>query len=155
MTAPEISANPDKELAKKLFNRAWELIDLPERTPEEDRLMLVTTCAAWYHWDKVGTEKNRAISDWQVAHVASLLGDGEIALSFANSAAERTAAGELEDWMTASAYEGLARAHAAAGHKAERDVYLRMAREALDEISEEGERAVLVPQIDSVPDVTG
>jgi hypothetical protein len=136
-----------------LFNRTWELIDQPERTAEEDRLMLVTACAAWYHWDKVGTEKNRAISDWQVAHVASLLGDGEIALSFANSAAERTAAGGMDDWMTASAYEGLARAHAAAGHKAERDAYLSRAREALDEISEDGERAVIAPQIDSVPDV--
>ncbi len=143
-----------RKLSKQIFNQAWELIDNPERTPEQDRLMLITACAAWWHWDKVGTEQNRAISDWQVGHVASLLGYGDLALEFASSAMERTAAGDMPDWMRASALEGLARAHAAAGNQPERDDYLRMAREALDDISEQGEREMIAGQIDTVPDVT-
>jgi hypothetical protein len=142
------------KLSKQIFSEAWDLIDNPDRTPEQDRRMLIAACTAWWHWDKVGTEENRAISDWQVAHVASLLGYGDLALEFASSAMERTAAGEMPDWMRASALEGLARAHAAAGHQPERDDYLRMAREALDDISEDGEREMISGQIDTVPEAS-
>jgi len=144
----------ERKLSKQIFSKAWELIDNPDRTPEQDRLMLITACAAWWHWDKVGTEQNRAISDWQVAHVASLLGYGDLALEFASSAMERTVAGGGDDWMRASALEGLARAHAAAGNRRERDDYLQMAREALDDISEKGERDLIASQIDTVPEAS-
>jgi len=154
MTAADITAEAHRALGKQLFNKTWELIDLPDRTAEQDRLMLVQACAAWWHWDKVGTEQNRAIADWQVAHVASLLGHGDLALDFAGSALRRAETGELEDWVLASALEGVARAHAAAGHQAERDAYVARAREALNQISEDEERRLIGGQIDSVPRAT-
>src|SRR5712692_1774066 len=127
MTNSEISDAAHLALAGQLFNRTWELIDRRNRTPEQDRLMLVTACASWLHWDAVGTEENRAVADWQIAHVASLLGYGDLALAHAAAAVQRTEAGALSDWMRASALEGLARAHAAAGNKEERDACLRRA----------------------------
>src|ERR1700743_2567195 len=93
----ELTEAGQRELAKRLFNQAWELIETQGRTPEQDRLMLVTACAAWLHWDAVGTEQNRAIADWQVAHVASLLGYGELAIAHATAAYDRTGAGSLPD----------------------------------------------------------
>lgn len=93
MTAPEITAQAHRGLAKQTFNKTWDLIELPDRSPEQ----------------------NRAISDWQVARVAGLLGHGDLALAFAISAFERVEAGGTEDWVRASVLEGLARAHAAAG----------------------------------------
>jgi hypothetical protein len=152
MSAPQFTDELHRELGKQIYNGTWDLIDQADRTPEQDRLMLVSACASWWHWDKAGTEQNRATADWQVAHVASLLGYGDLALEFASSALERVEAGSMDDWMRASALEGLARAHAAAGHQAERDDAVRMAREALADISEEDERTLIASQIDTVPD---
>jgi hypothetical protein len=146
-----ITGEVHRQLAKQLFNQAWELIELPDRTPEQDRLMLVTACSAWLHWDAIGTEEKRAVADWQVAHVASLLGYGDLALAHASAAFERTEAGDVPDWMRASALEGLARAHAAAGHQAERDGYLRRATDALSDIEEDEERELIASQIATVP----
>ncbi len=142
-----------RELAKHLFNQAWELIELPDRTPEQDRLMLVTACASWLHWDAIGTEKNRAVADWQIAHVASLLGYGDVALAHARAALDRAEADGQPDWLRASALEGMARAHAAAGHKAERDRYLKQATDALSAIDEDEERELIASQIATVPEL--
>jgi hypothetical protein len=151
MNAPQFTDDLHRELGKQLYNGSWDLIDQPDRTPEQDRMMLVSACASWWHWDQGGSDQNRAIADWQVAHVASLLGYGEMALDFANSALERVDAGDMADWMRASALEGLARAHAAAGHQAERDDCVRLARAALADISEEDERTLIASQIETVP----
>ena len=140
-----------RALAKRLFNQTWELIDAPDRTPELDRLMLVTACAAWVHWDAIGTEQNRAIADWQVAHVASLLGYGDLAIAYATNAYDRTRAAKLPDWMHASALEGLARAYAAAGDQQSRDEYLRLANEAVSIVTDQEERELIGSQIATVP----
>jgi len=148
---PPLSDDVQRGLAVALFSETWALIDLPERTPEQDRRMLVTACAAALHWDAVGTDENRAISDWQVAHAASLLGYGQLALAHATAAYERAGKAGAPAWLRASALEGLARAHAAAGHRAERDGYVRRAAAALDIIEEPGERELIASQLATVP----
>ena len=115
--------------------------------------MLVTACASWLAWEAVGTDKNLAIADWQIAHVASLLGYGDLAIAHATEAFERTARARLPDWMHASALEGLARAHAAAGHKAERDEYAQRAAAALREIEDQEERDLIGSQLATVPEL--
>ncbi|HET9897949.1 MAG TPA: hypothetical protein VFQ44_23715 [Streptosporangiaceae bacterium] len=147
----QLSEQAERELAKRLFNSAWELIDSTDRTPEQDRLMLVTACAAWLHWDAVGTDENRAIADWQIAHVASLLGYGELALAHATAAYELTRSANLPGWLRASALEGLARAHAVAGHQTDRDAYVRLATEALTAVTEPEERELIASQLATVP----
>ena len=149
--ATGLSEDVERALAKQLFNRAWELIDAGDRTPEQDRMMLVTACAAYYHWDAIGTEENRAIADWQIAHVASLLGYGDLALSHANAAMKRVRAASLPHWLHASALEGLARAHATAGNRAKRDLYLRRAAEAITLLADDRERELISRQIATVP----
>jgi hypothetical protein len=146
-----LSREAERQLARQLFNRAWELIDCQDRTAEQDRMMLVTACAAYVHWDAVGTEENRAIADWQIAHVASLLGYGNLALSHATSALSRVQAAGLPAWLHASALEGLARAHAAAGNHADRDAYLKQAIEAVAAVADAEERKLISAQIATVP----
>lgn len=148
---PELTEPMQRELAKRLFNQTWELIDTADRTPEQDRLMLMTSCAAWVHWDAIGTEENRAIADWQVAHVASLLGYGALAISHATTAYDRVRAARLPDWLHASALEGLARAYAAAGDQQSRDEYLRLAHEAVSIVTDAQERELIASQIATVP----
>ncbi len=152
---PELTEPVERELAKRLFNQTWELIGTPDRSPEQDRLMLVTACASWLHWDAVGTEENRAIADWQIAHVASLLGYGALAVAHATAAHDRVLAARLPDWLHASALEGLARAYAAAGDQQSRDEYLRLAKEAVGIVTEPEERDLIASQLATVPDARG
>ena len=149
-----LSPDVERQVARQLFNKAWELIDCQDRTAEQDRMMLVTSCAAFLHWDAVGTEENRAIADWQIAHVASLLGYGDLALSHATSALSRVRGAGLPAWLHASVLEGLARAHAAAGNQAERDSYLKQAIEAVAAVTDAEERKLISAQIATVPRAT-
>lgn len=140
-----------RQAAADLFNQAWKLIELPDRTPEQDRRMLITACASWLAWDAVGTDENRAVADWQIGHIASLLGYGRLAIAHATAAFERVESAGLPPWMRASALEGLARAHAAAGHGAERDAYAKRAAAALDDISDTEDRDLIASQLATVP----
>jgi hypothetical protein len=142
-----------RQAAADLFNQAWELIELPDRTPEQDRRMLITACASWLAWDAVGTDENRAVADWQIGHIASLLGYGELAIAHATAAFDRAESAGLPAWLRASALEGLARAHAAAGHRAERDAYAKRAAAALDDISDTEDRDLIASQLATVPEV--
>jgi len=142
-------------LAKALFNEAWELIEQPGRTAEQDRRMLLLACASRPQWDRVGGEEQRAIGDWQVAHVCALLGQGALAQGFAGAVLDRADRHGWDGALRVSAYEGLARAAAVLGDDAARDRCLVLARQALATVEEDDDREELERQIDSVPPVTG
>lgn len=143
-----------RALAIGYFNAAWDLIDAASRTPEEDQEMLSLALASRQHWVEAGGSlENLVVADWQVAHVASLAGLPDTALSFARSAVARTDASDadLPVWMKASAHEGLARAHAAAG---DRDGYQREAAittELLTSVDDADDRELVAGQLASIP----
>jgi hypothetical protein len=112
------SASAHRAFAVAAFNRAWELIETAGRTPEQDRQLLALACASRWHWSEIGTDENIAVSDWQVAHAASLIGEPGLALSFATAAYERARTADLPGWLRASTAEGMARACAAAADRA-------------------------------------
>jgi hypothetical protein len=75
-----------RQAAIAAFDQTWELIDQPVRSTQDEAAMVLAAGASRYLWDGIGGEKQLAIGDWQVAHGASLLGDGDPALRFAASA---------------------------------------------------------------------
>ena len=137
--------------AASCFNRAWDLIDKPDRTPQDDAAMLMATLASRFHWEAVGTDQNRVVGDWQVAHVASLLGLSSLALQFARSALDLAVEQGFEGWRLASCHEGMARAHACSGNDEERDRHIRTARRLLDTVDDADERGLVEAQLSSVP----
>ncbi|HEX9713237.1 MAG TPA: hypothetical protein VGB52_11910 [Actinomycetota bacterium] len=142
-----------KRTAVDLYNRVWELMEAEARTLDDDIEMVTAACASRYHWSIVGGPVQVATGDWQIARALALLGDGSAAIRFARAALERIrATDDAPDFMLASCYEGLARAHAAAaGDSPERDRNIALAREALDRIAEDDDRNEIARQIDSVP----
>jgi hypothetical protein len=149
MTEPVID---HRGLAVAYFNRAWELIDATDRTPEQDRDLLAAAFASRQHWvDAGGTVENLAIADWQVAHAASLAGLADTALAFAAASTERTEAADLPMWMKASAHEGLARAYAAAGDRSGYDREAAHAKELLDAVDDVQDRDLIRSQLASIP----
>jgi hypothetical protein len=140
-----------RSLAIEAFNGAWELIDQSSRTPDEDREMLVRSAAARYLWDAVGGDEQRAIGDWQIAHVLSWLGEGTLALRFAEAALRVVDTNGWGDWRLASCLEGVARAHAVAGDTQARDRYVARCSEVLKSIESPEERDLIASQLATVP----
>jgi len=141
--------------AKAAFNGAWDLIDLPDRTADQQREMLLRAAASralWEGTDDPDLESRLAVGDWQVAHVLSWLGAGELALLFASAAAERVRANGWTDWRLASVEEGMARAYAVLGDGPARDRHADACRALLDDLDAE-DRTIIGGQLATVPGV--
>jgi hypothetical protein len=141
-----------RALAAGYFNAAWELVDLPVRTPAQDRDMVTLAFASRQHWIEAdGTAQNLAVADWQVAHTASLAGLADVALVFARAAVERADSEDVPTWLVASAHEGLARAHAAAGDRASYEQEAQRCRDLLAQVDDDENRALVQSQLDAIP----
>lgn len=129
------------------FNTTWGFLDDPDRDPTGDLDMLTAALASRHHWRVAGEPKNWAISDWQVARVLAVLGEGEMARRFAQASLDLVEEHRLEAFLRGSAHEALARAAALRGDAAARDVHLAAARDALEELTDEEDRDVLAADI--------
>ncbi len=72
--AEPLDAATQKELAKRLFNRVWELLEQPDRSLADDEELVDAAHASRYFWSLVGDTQNLAISDWQLSRVFAVLG---------------------------------------------------------------------------------
>jgi hypothetical protein len=140
-------------LAKAAFNGACDLIDREDRTAADDREMLVRTAAAHYLWEPIGGDEQKVVADWQVAHVLSWLGCGDLALRFAEAALQRAEENNWSDWRLASCFEGMARAHAILGNSHERDRYAEKCRAVLTTLKDEEDREIVAGQLSTVPGI--
>ncbi|MBI1376893.1 MAG: hypothetical protein GC157_05350 [Frankiales bacterium] len=114
----ELDEATRRALAVGLFNRVWELLDQPSRSADDDEELVDAAHASRYHWRSVGGARELAIGDWQLARVYAVLGRAEPALVHARRCRDRAQRLADEPWLTASAYEALARAHVVAGDRA-------------------------------------
>jgi hypothetical protein len=137
--------------AIQAFNGAWELIEKPDRTPDEDAEMLQRAFASRWHWGFVGGPEQTATGDWQISHCASLLGLGVLAQLYAQRAYDTCEREAWGDWQRASILEGMARASAAAGDAAGHLKYYALAEEAVAAIAEDDDRALIASQLATVP----
>lgn len=138
--------------AKAAFNRAWDLIETTDRTPEQIREMIMTAMASRYLWSiaqEPADESTLVIGDWQIAHVLSLIGSGELALLFAEAAFQRVRSNGWTDWRQASVEEGLSRAHAILGNKEEQERHADACRRLLPTLDDE-DRSVIEAQLMSI-----
>ncbi len=137
-----------RSLGVDLFNRAWELMELADRTPEQVDELLHTAHASAYHWRQVGQPENFARSEWQCSRVYSVLRRAEPALWHARRCLAICEQHGIEDWDLAFAYEALARASGLAGQREESQRYLSLAREVA--IAEDEDREHLEKSLASI-----
>ncbi|MBI1757100.1 MAG: hypothetical protein HY248_06020 [Fimbriimonas ginsengisoli] len=131
-------------LAKFLFNGAWKLIGLEERTPEQVETMLHTAHAARYHWAAAGGGPQQlAVSDWQLARVYALAGDVDRSRHYAVLCLDRALENGLEPWVEASAHEAFARAAKVAGDKGTRRAEIALADAALTRVTDAEDRSII------------
>lgn len=140
-----------RALGTTLFNGAWDLIDQPARSQDDDAEMLLRAAASRWHWAHAGGPEEVATGDWQVAHVASLLGLGDLAVLFARRALDAATTHGWTGWRLASAHEGMARAYAATGDRDARDRHAAEAQRALADEPDEESRELVTSQLASIP----
>ena len=138
-----------RELAVSTFNRVWELLELPERTPWETDEMIHAAHVSCYVWSQIGTPANVARSEWQCARVYATLGRAEPGLWHASRSLELNDAGGegFEDWDLPSAQQGMAHAHLAAGKTDEAQRWAARAREELAHVEDPEDRELIESQI--------
>jgi hypothetical protein len=138
--------------AAECFNRAWDLIDKPERTPEEDEQMIELSLASAWHWSQRPdcSPENRSVGYWQASRIYALLGRAGFARRYGQlSLAALEGAGELPFYL-GYAYEALARAESVRGEPAKRDEYLALARQAAERVADADSRSALLADLETI-----
>jgi tetratricopeptide (TPR) repeat protein len=116
---PEPAFNPEdvhKFYSAGCFNQAWDLIDKPQRSAEENESMIQLAHAALWHWSQRPdcSDKNLSIGYWQLSRIHALLGDGPTAGKYAKICLEKTPKDDA--FLLGYAFEALARAELTQGN---------------------------------------
>ena len=130
-----------RQLGVDLFNHVWALLELPERTREQDDELVHAAHASRHHWAHAGAgPEHLARGEWQISRVYAVLGRSEPALHHARRCLELCEEHGIGDWDLAYAHEALARAHGLAGNAEEAARHKLLAREAGDAIADPDDR---------------
>ena len=149
LTVDAMDEATHRRIAVDLFNRSWRLLELPERTAEQDDELIHVVHASCHHWREVGAPANLSRGENQCARVYAALGRGEPALHHAGRCLDlvRSDAESHEDWELASALEVLARAHLTAGSRTEAERCAALAQEALAAVEDPDDREMIAGQL--------
>lgn len=129
------------------FNRAWDLIEKPDRTEAEDRMMVALSQASIFHWSCRSdcTDKNLSVGYWQASRIQALLGNAAEATRHA-----RTSLGystDLGPFHRGYAYEALARAARLGGDTATLQAHLDQADPLAAQVIDEHDRRLLMADL--------
>lgn len=140
-----------KKLAVDLFNLVWSLMDKKERTKEEDDKMIHAVHASRFHWGEIGKPVHFERGEWQISRVYAVLNRPQPALYHAKRCLEICKENNIGDWDVAFAYEAMARAYAVAGEKTESEKYMKLAKEAGEQIKEKEDKDLFISDLKTVP----
>ena len=137
------SATAHRHFSAHCFNAAWELIDKPERTPEETEQMIQRTMASLWHWNQCEdcTPTNLSIGYWQAARVYALADQADSAHKYAQLCLDITP--EDDPFCLGYAHEALARAELLAGNTTAAKEHLSKATELVRQIESAENRKLL------------
>jgi len=137
-----------RKSAVDLFNLVWNLLDKKDRTTEENDKMVHAAHASRFHWGEIGTHTpiNIERGEWQISRVYSVLNRPQSAIYHANRCLEICQKNNIGDFDIAFAYEALARAHAVIGNKSECERYIKLAKEAGEQIKSKEDRDFFLTQ---------
>jgi hypothetical protein len=150
-TKPDFDlASAHKYFAAQCFNQAWDLIEKPDRTPADDRLMEALSQASIYHWLHRAdcSDQNLSVGYWQASRIQAILGHAAEALRHAQVCLAYSA--DLPPFYLAYAHEALARSQALAGNSAAVAQHVQAALQLAEEIKEKSDREALLADLNSL-----
>jgi hypothetical protein len=125
------------------FNRTWELIDKPDRTPADNEQMLLLAYASLWHWTQRPdcTPRNLSVGYWLLSRVYSLLGVPKPARYFGELSLQH--AEHEPPFYIGYAHEALARAALVAGDRLALARHFDLARKLAADVEDAEDRALL------------
>ncbi len=150
---PELSPETHRALGAGLYNRCWDLMEIEDRTLDQDDELIATAHASAWHWLQVGHAANRARSHWLCSRVYAVLGRAEPALYHARRCVEIVDGGGegIEDWDAPGAYEAMARASIVAGDLGAAREWKAKASLALSAIAQPEDRTPIEGDLATLP----
>jgi len=139
-----------KYFAAHCFNSAWDLLEKPTRTAEDDRLMVALNQASIYHWLSRPdcAPKRLSVGYWQASRIQSVLGNAAEARRFAEVCLSYSA--DLEPFFLGYAHEALARAAYMAVELRLAEAHFKLASDQAAQISGKEDRELLTKDLDSL-----
>lgn len=138
-----------KNLAIKLFNETWDLIEKENRSMDEEALMIHKAHASLYHWLQAGTPLHEQRGEWMVSHVYAVIGRYEPAIYHAKRCMALTQQHKFDDFDLTFAYEALARAYLTSDYELFKTNY-DLAVSSLSQIKKQGDRDYAKSQLDQL-----
>jgi hypothetical protein len=150
---PDLDPETHRALGAGLYNRAWDLLEIPARTAAQDDELVDAAHASAWHWSRVGTTANAARGHWLCSRVYAVLGRAEPAVHHAGRAHEMIEAGGdgIEDWDAGAAAEAMARALVASGDLTGAAEWKTRALAALATVADPEDRAVIEADLATLP----
>ena len=128
------------DLAIKLFNETWNLIDKTNRTDAETITMLHKAHTSCYLWREANQPINNARGEWQVSRVYSILDEGALALQHGKQSLKICLDNGIGDFDLAFGYEAVARAYKALGKTVQQKENKQLGIAACDAIADNDDR---------------
>jgi hypothetical protein len=138
--------------AAECYNRAWGLMDKPDRTSEEDEQMIRLSLASHWHWTQRSdyAAENAAIAYWQTARIYTLLGQVDNARRHGQLCLDASRADDVPLFCLGYAYEALARAEWLAGNQTQMRAYLQEARHVTERMSDLEAKQMLLADLETI-----
>lgn len=138
-----------RKMAADLFNGVWALLEKEERNCAETDRMIHAAHASRFHWEFGGSPVNLAIGEWQCSRVHAVVKQPDAAIYHALRYLELAEDYQLGAFHVAYAHEALARAYLLTD-KEKAAHHLERARAAVEEITDEEERALVEKDLGTI-----
>ena len=149
--APGAALAQERAQAVALFNHAWSLLDLPERSAAQEFDLIHCSHASRWHWGRAGGPQEWAIGEWQCSRSYAVLGRAEPSLVHAQRCLELCTEHHLDGFIVASAHEALARAYLVAGDPVAARTERDHAAELAAALPDPDDRAVVERDLATLP----
>ncbi|PWB51135.1 MAG: hypothetical protein C3F13_14840 [Anaerolineales bacterium] len=141
-----------KYFSAECFNRAWDFIDKPLRSPAEEEKMLQLSLASLWHWTQREdcTPTNLSIGYWQISRVYALIRRAEQARRYGDLCLEASKKDGVLPFYQGYAYEALARAEQVADNLDAMEKYLIQAHQIASGLTEPAEKKQLLKDLATI-----
>ena len=144
------AAAAHRHFSTACFNRVWDLLDKPDRSPDDERLMVSMCHASLFHWQQRTdcSSRNLSIGYWQLSRVYAVLAQADNARQFARVCL--THSEHAGPFLLGYAFEALARAEFTAGNAEAGEQFLAAAREQAALVPDPEERELLERDLETM-----
>jgi hypothetical protein len=146
------TASAHRYFAAHCFNRCWQLLDKPTRSPEEATELVALGHASLWHWTQRPdcAPKNLSVAHWMLARLYSVLGDAVPARQHAEACLRFAEAPDVAPFYVGCAHEALARAAVLRGERTQAEEHLALADSLVETVEDAEDRKILLENLASI-----